>query len=136
MNPLGKSALDKAVGYAKNHRELLGNYLLDGRCEISNNRAERCAKSYGTGRKNFLFHDSVKGAESSAVIYSLVETAKANKLNVFQYLSTLLLYMPDYKDKPAGVEAMMPWSEFIKERCSGVMSTETETPENRGQIPV
>ena len=136
LKPLGGSKLEKAVNYAENHQELLENYLLDGRCEISNNRAERCAKSYGTGRKNFLFHNSVNGAKSSATIYSLVETAKANHLNVFQYLYTLLLYMPDYKDKPAGVEAMMPWSEFIKERCSGVMSTETETPENRGQIPV
>ena len=51
----------------------------------------------------------------------MVETAKANRLNVFQYLYTLLLYMPDYKDRTAGVEAMMPWGEFIKERCSGVM---------------
>ena len=135
LEPLGGSLLEKAVNYAQNHRELLMNYLLDGRCEISNNRAERCAKSYGTGRRNFLFHNSVDGARSSAVIYSLVETAKANRLNVFQYLYTLLLYMPDYKDKPAGVEAMMPWSEFIKERCSGVMDTETETPENRGQMP-
>ena len=67
-------------------------------------RAERCAKSYATGRKNFLFHDTVKGARSSAIIYSLVETAKANHLNVFQYLYTLLLYMPDYKEEPAGVE--------------------------------
>ena len=114
----------------------MGNYLLDGRCEISNNRAERQAKSYGTGRKNFLFHDTVSGAKSSAIIYSLVETAKANGLNVFQYLYTLLLYMPDYKDEPAGVEAMMPWSDFIKERCQGTMDVETETPENKGQIPV
>ena len=97
--------------------------------------SERCAKSYATGTKNFLFHDSLTGARSSAVIYSLVETAKANHLNVFQYLYTLLLYMPDYKNEPAGVEAMMPWSGFIKERCSKVMDTETETPENRGQIP-
>lgn len=111
----------------------LENYLLDGRCEISNNRTERCTKSYGTRRKNFLFHNSVNGARSSAIIYSLVETAKANHLNVFQYLYTLLLYMPDYKDKPAGVEVMMPWSEFIKERCSEVMNTETETPEYRGR---
>lgn len=136
LKPLGGSLLEKAVGYASGHRELLGNYLLDGRCEISNNRAERCAKSYGTGRKNFLFHDSVAGAKSSAIIYSLVETAKANHLNVFQYLYTLLLYMPDYKNEPAGVEAMMPWSDFIKERCCGVMDTETETPENRGRIPL
>lgn len=136
LKPLSGSSLEKAVNYANNHRELLCNYLLDGRCEISNNRAERRAKSYGTGRKNFLFHDTVNGAKSSAVIYSLVETAKANKLNVFQYLYTLLLYMPDYKDKPAGIEAMMPWSDFIKERCSGTMNTEIETAENRGPIPV
>ena len=83
------------------------NYLLDGRCEILNNRAERHAKSYGTRRKDFLFHNSVNGAKSSATTYSLVETAKVNHLNVFQYLYTLLLYTPDYKDKPAGVEAMM-----------------------------
>ena len=55
---------------------------------------------------------------------------------MFQYLYILLLYMPDYKEEPAGVEAMMPWSEFIKERCTRVMDTETETPENRGQIPL
>lgn len=134
IKPLGGSLLEKAVTYASNHRDLLENYLLDGRCEISNNRAERCAKSYGTGRKNFLFHDTVAGAGASAIIYSLVETAKANHLNVFQYLYTLLLYMPDYKNEPAGVEAMMPWSDFIKERCCGVMDTESETPENRGQI--
>lgn len=134
LKPLGGSLLEKAVTYASNHRDLLENYLLDGRCEISNNRAERCAKSYGTGRKNFLFHDTVAGAGASAIIYSLVETAKANHLNVFQYLYTLLLYMPDYKNEPAGVEAMMPWSNFIRERCCGVMDTETETPENRGQI--
>ncbi|MEE0200244.1 MAG: transposase domain-containing protein [Muricomes sp.] len=112
----------------------MGNYLLDEKCEISNNRAERCAKSYGTGQKNFLFHDTVTGARSSTIIYSLVETAKANHLNVFQYLYTLLLYMPDYKNESGGVEAMMPWNSLIKECCYGVMDTETETPENRGQI--
>ncbi|MCD7823532.1 MAG: IS66 family transposase [Oscillospiraceae bacterium] len=136
VKPAGGSLLEKAVNYAGNHKGLLGNYMLDGRCEISNNRAERQAKSYGTGRKNFLFHNSVNGAKSSAIIYSLVETAKANHLNIYQYLYTLLLYMPDYKNEPAGVEAMMPWSDFIKERCSGVMDTKTETPENRGQLSI
>lgn len=83
--------------------------------------AERCVKSYVTGRKNFLFHDTVNGARSSAIIYSLVETAKANHLNVFQYLYTLLLYIPDYKEEPTGMESMMPWSDFIKERCTSPM---------------
>ena len=91
MNPLGGSALDKAVGYAKNHRELLGNYLLNGRCEISNNRAERCAKSYGTGRKNFLFHDSVKGAESS-LPYSKVQTFSVETSGVLDMDSELGLW--------------------------------------------
>ena len=50
-------------------------------------------------------------------MYSIVETAKANNLNVFQYLYTVLLYMPDYKNEPAGIEKLLPWSNFIKERC-------------------
>ena len=72
------------------------------------------------GRKNFLFHDTVDGAKASAVVYSIVETAKANNLNIFQYLQTLLLYMPDYKNEPDGIEGMMPWSEFIRVSCSKV----------------
>ena len=47
-------------------------------------------------------------------MYSMIETAKANDLNVFQYLYMLLLYMPDYKNEPAGIEMLLPWSEFIK----------------------
>ena len=110
------------------------NYLRDGRCEISNNAAERKAKAYATGRKNFLFHDTEDGAKASAVVMSLIETAKMNNLNVFQYLYVLLLYMPDYKEEPAGIEQLLPWSEFIKEKCSGVMDTENLTPENRGSL--
>ncbi len=136
LNPTGGSKLEKAVNYAYNHHETLMNYMLDGRCEISNNSAERKAKTYVMSRKNFLFHDTVDGARASAIVLSLIETAKSNQLNAFQYLYTLLLYMPDYKNEPAGIEQLMPWSEFIKERCSGVMDTETETPANRGSIPI
>ena len=106
------------------------------RCEISNNAAERKAKAYATGRKNFLFHDTEDGAKASAVVMSLIETAKMNNLNVFQYLYVLLLYMPDYKDEPAGIEQLLPWSEFIKEKCSGVMDTENLTLENRGSLQI
>ena len=134
--PTGGSKLEKAVNYAINHKETLMNYLLDGRCEISNNAAERMAKSYVTGRKNFLFHDTVDGAMASSIVFSLVETAKANNLNVYQYLYLLLLYMPDYKNEPAGIEQLMPWSEFIKEKCSGIIDTENITPETRGNLPI
>ena len=109
---------------------------MDGRCEISNNAAERRAKSYATARKNFLFHDTVDGANASAIVMSLIETAKANNLNIYQYLYTLLLYMPDYKNEPAGMEQLLPWSEFMKEYCTGPADFETITPENHAPLPL
>lgn len=136
LKPSGGSKLEKAVNYAKNHKEQLMNYLLDGRCEISNNAAERRAKSYATGRKNFLFHVTPDGAMASAIVMSLIETAKANNLNIFQYLYTLLLYMPDYTEGSAGIEQLLPWSDFIKEHCTGLKDTESNTPEEREELPV
>lgn len=58
------------------------NYLKDGRCSISNNAAERAVKSYVMGRKNFLFHGTVKGATASAIVYTLAETAKVNAIKM------------------------------------------------------
>lgn len=136
LDPVGGSKLEKAVKYARNHKESLMNYLLDGRCEISNNAAERKAKVYATSRKNFLFHDTEDGAKATAIVLSIIETAKANGLNPFQYLYTLLLFVPGHKDSPAGIEQLMPWSDFIQERCSGQADTETYTPENPGKLPV
>ena len=81
------------------------------------NIAENIARPYAVGRKNFLFHDTVKGARASSIIYSLVETAKLNNLNIYAYLETVLLYMPDYKNEPEGIEELMPWSEMIQQRC-------------------
>ena len=135
LHPTGGSKLGKAVNYAQNHHDTLMNYLLDGRCEISINRAERKAKSYAIGRKAFLFHTSETGAGASAVMYSIVETAKANNLNIFQYLYTVLLYMPDYMNSSAGIEQLMPWSEFIKEQCSGLIDVESNVPEKRIPLP-
>jgi len=80
IKALGGSKLEKAVNYALNHQETLCNYMKDGRCEISNNAAERRAKSYAIGRKAFLFHTSVAGANASAVMYSMIETAKVNRI--------------------------------------------------------
>ena len=131
----GYNKLGKAVNYAQNNHDTLMNYLLDGRCEISNNRAERKAKSYAIGRKAFLFHTSEIGAGASEVMYSIVETAKANNLNIFQYLYTVLLYMPDYMNSSAGIEQLMPWSEFIKEQCSGLIAVESNVPEKRNPLP-
>lgn len=96
------------------------NYLLDGRCSICNNSAESSIRPYAIGRKNWLFADTPKGASASATVYSIVETAKANNLNVCTYLEYLLLYMPDtdYKNYPETMEDLMPWSEAVKAECS------------------
>ena len=136
LNPTKGCKLEKAVNYAQNHKDTLQGYLIDGRCELSNNRAERNAKSYAIGRKNSLFHTSVNGATASSIIYSLVETAKANNLNVFQYIYTLLLYMPGYKDRSEGIEQLLPWSDFIQEHCSGLIDVETVTAENHPELLV
>jgi len=58
----------------------------------SKNAAKRRANSYAIGRKNFLFHNSVPGADASAIVYSMIETAKANQINVF-YISTQYCYI-------------------------------------------
>lgn len=136
LDPTKGSKLQKAVNYAQNHKDSLCTYLQDGRCELSNNAAERMAKSYAIGRKASLFHTSVAGANASAIIYSLVETAKANNLNVFQYIYTLLLYMPGHKNGSEGMEQLLPWSDFIKEHCSGLIDVETVTVENHPALPI
>lgn len=119
MNALGGSKLAKAVNYAQNQRPYMENYLLDGRCSISNNAAERAVKSYVMGRKNFLFHDTVKGARASAVVYTLVETSKANGLNIRLYLETVITRMLDNKNEPDSIlEELMPWSEAMQQSCS------------------
>ena len=66
------------------------NVFLDGRLELSNNRAERSVRPFALGRKNWLFSNTPKGADASAAIYSVVETAKANGLKPFSCLSFLL----------------------------------------------
>ena len=83
---LPKSLLGKAFTYATNQEKRLRNFLLDGRLEISNNRAERGIKPFVIGRKNWLFANTPGGAESSAIVYSIVETAKMNNLNPFTYI--------------------------------------------------
>ena len=90
LNAAPKSALGKALTYLENQKPYLTKYLKDGRLEIDNNRAERSIKPFVIGRKNFLFANTPRGAQGSAIIYSLVETAKENRLDPFKYLVHVL----------------------------------------------
>ena len=89
-----KSALGRAIHYLLEQWPYLTRYLEDGRLELSNNRAERSIKPFVMGRKNWLFANTPGGAQASAVIYSLIETAKENKLDPYKYLLWVLQSAP------------------------------------------
>lgn len=115
---LPKSKLGEALGYSLKQRKYLMNYLLDGRLEISNNRAERFIKPFVIGRKNWLFSNTPKGADASAIIYSLVETAKENNLNPFPYLQYLFEQLPNVNIQgPEILERYLPWSKELPAIC-------------------
>ena len=106
-----KSALGKALTYLKEQWLYLTNYLKDGRLELSNNRAERSIKPFVIDRKNFLFANTPKGAQGSAVIFSLIQTAIENKLDPYRYL-TWLLTTANNADLtlPAETKRLLPWN--------------------------
>ena len=110
-----KTKLSVAVGYAINQRAWLMNFLLDGRLEISNNRAERSIRPFAIGRKNWLFSNSAKGAKASAIVYSLVETAQANGLVPFMYLTHLLQTLPNIPSDQ--IHECLPWSSIVQRIC-------------------
>jgi transposase len=108
---LPKSLLGVAVKYAHNQWQKLVRFLEDGRLEISNNRAERSIKPFVIGRKNWLFANTPKGACASAVIYSIVETAKENRLNPYVYLTHLFEKLPNIDSKDNQVlDQFLPWN--------------------------
>ncbi|MTH55804.1 IS66 family transposase [Bacillus mangrovi] len=115
---LPKSSLGIAIKYTLNQQRKLEEPFKDGRLEIDNNLAERSIKPFVIGRKNWLFSQSSKGAKASATVYSLIETAKENQLNVFQYLVYLFETMPniDHKDSQK-IEGLMPWSKTLPGSC-------------------
>lgn len=89
-----KSALGRSLYYLREQWPYLIRYLEDGRLEISNNRAERNVKPSVMGRKNWLFANTEGGAQSNAMIYSLIETAKENGLDPYRYLVYVLTEAP------------------------------------------
>ncbi len=91
--PLG-GKLKTTVEYNMKQRPYLENYLRDPRCQMSNNWAENAVRPFVVGRKNWMFNTSAEGAKASAVVYSLVETAKANDMNSRDYLRVLLGIFP------------------------------------------
>jgi len=89
-----KSTLGKAFHYLLEQWPYLIRYLKNGRLELSNNRTERSIKPFVMGKKNWLFTNTPAGAQSSAVIYSIIETAKETGLDPYRYLLWILHTAP------------------------------------------
>jgi len=104
---LPKGLLGKAIGYALGQWPILTTFLEDGHLEIDNNKAENAIRPFVIGRKNWLFSGSPRGAKASALLYSLVETAKANGLEPWAYLNHLFEQLPAAKTQ-AAIEALLP----------------------------
>ena len=118
LNALPNTLLGKAAYYAQSQRKYLERYMLDGRLEVSNNRAERSIKPFVIGRKNWLFSNTPNGARASAVYYSLVVTAMENGLNPFEYLSWIFTHAPNL-GKPgyaSAIEDFLPGSAKILQK--------------------
>lgn len=103
-----KTALDKALHYLNTQWPRLITYLDDGCYPIDNNRAENAIRPFVLGRKNWLFCQSEKGANASANLYSLVETAKANGVEPYQYLKHIFSELPNAHSLE-DIEALLPW---------------------------
>jgi transposase len=104
-----KSALGTALTYLRNCWPMLIRYTERGDLPIDNNRCENAIRPFVIGRKAWLFSDTVAGANSSAIIYSLVETAKANGLEPYLWLRRVLRELPTAKTVEK-IEALLPWN--------------------------
>jgi hypothetical protein len=105
-----KSALGRAIGYLFSQKQYLQNVLLDPRLELSNNRIERTVKPFVISRKNFLFANTPRGANTAAILFSLIETAKEAGVNPFEYLTYVFKTAPSVKsDALQELDALLPW---------------------------
>ena len=107
------------IQYSLNHQKTLCVFLEDGEVPMDNNATEGALRSFCLHKHTWKLIDTVDGAKSSAIIYSIVETAKANHLNPFRYLEYLLDTLKDHQDDTdrSFIDALLPWSSKLPEIC-------------------
>jgi len=124
LRPSKGSHLYAAVTYARNQKDKLYLFLSNAEVEMTNNLAERTVKPYVINRRNFLFSDTEKGADASAAVMSIIETAKRNRLDVYGYLLHLLTVLPEWGVPPTDeqIKSVMPWSMALPAYCKQTYS--------------
>lgn len=118
--PKGETA--KGLNYCLNQEKYLKVFLTDGEVPIDDSASERALRNFTIGRKNWVTINTVRGAQASAIIYSLTETARANDLNVYHYVRHLLTELPQLiyangKIEESRLEPLMPWSKTLPADC-------------------
>lgn len=113
------STIGKALAYSINQEDYLRVFLSDGNVPMDNNYAEQAIRPFTIGRKNFIMIESSNGAKASAILYSLVETAKANMINTFEYFNLLLTKIPQHMDDKdfKFIDDLLPWSPRVQKEC-------------------
>jgi len=117
-----KSKTAQGLNYIINQEPYLRVFLTDSDVPIDNSASERSIRTFCLGKKNWMFHNTAKGANASALVYSIAETAKLNNLHPYNYFKYLLTELPKHCDQkgnidPAELDYLMPWSESLPEEC-------------------
>lgn len=108
-------SLKPLINYAANQREYLETFMEDGRLPLTNNLCESHIRPFATARRAWLFADT----PASAVVYTFVESARANHLDIYEYLKYLLAEMPNNRhlEHPEVIDRYLPWSAELPEEC-------------------
>lgn len=117
-----KSKTAEGLRYSVNQEKYLKVFLTNGDVPMDNSASERSIRTFCIGKKNWMFHDSVVGAESSAIIYSISETAKLNNLRPYYYFKHLLAELPKMVDENGNMDdthldKLLPWAEELPDEC-------------------
>lgn len=119
MKVLPKSETGEGFTYALNQEKYLMRIFEDGNIPIDNNCCEQSIRPFCVGKKNFVMIDTVNGANASAILYSLAETAKANNLKPYEYFKYIFTEIPKHMDdsKMEFIDSLLPWSNDIPQEC-------------------
>ena len=114
-----KSKTWEGFNYSLNQEKYLKVFLDNGEVPMDNNAAEQSIRGFCIGKKNWVMIDTITGAKSSAIIYSIAETAKANNLKPYDYFEYLLTEIPKHLDVPdrSFLDDLLPWSPSLPENC-------------------
>ena len=124
-NQLSRGKTLDGINYCINQEASLKAFLEDGDIPMDNNATESALRSFCLHKHTWKLIDSLDGANASAIIYSITETAKANNLNPFRYLEYVLTVLKDHQDdRDYGfIDDILPWSEKLPEICRNKAKT-------------